>query len=61
LVPPGEGTETRLMPNETCVQKPDHVFCETNYRKNTSDLSEELKINIKEVGTIAEALPYIVA
>jgi len=58
LVPPGESVQIRTQPVQTCIKEPGFVYCETTYKRKTIDIGKEVGLEVKEVSTISEALPY---
>lgn len=58
LVPEGQGTETRLMPEEKCTERRNFIFCETKYKQMRIDISESAGLQVREVSNIAEAMKY---
>ncbi|NOZ82029.1 MAG: hypothetical protein GXO63_02665 [Candidatus Micrarchaeota archaeon] len=58
LVPKGQRTEVKVVPNETCVSKPGFLYCETVYVKKRIDISKRVGITVREVENISEALGY---
>jgi len=59
LVPEGQGTETLLKPNETCVRRYNFIFCETVYEKETINIGEKIGLSVIEVKDIEEAMKYL--
>ncbi|HIQ50234.1 MAG TPA: hypothetical protein EYH56_03510 [Nanoarchaeota archaeon] len=58
LVPPGQATEIKLVPEEKCITRPGFIFCETIYKRKKINISEKIGIEIKEVSNIYEAMKY---
>jgi predicted S18 family serine protease len=58
LVPPGQGEQTYLKPNETCIRRGGFLFCETIYEQITINIGEDVGISVIEVENINEALQY---
>lgn len=58
LVPPGQATEIKLIPEERCIKKPGFIFCETTYKRKEINISEKIGIDVKEVSNIYEAVKY---
>jgi uncharacterized protein len=58
LVPPGQGEQTYLKPNETCTRRGGFLFCETVYEQITINIGEDTGISVIEVDNINEALQY---
>ncbi len=58
LVPEGQATEIKLVPEEKCIRKPGFIFCETTYKRKEVNISEKIGIEVKEVSNIYEALKY---
>jgi len=55
LVPSGEGTETSVVPVETCDQKTGYVYCETTYNRTIINIGSSLGMDVREVSDIREA------
>jgi uncharacterized protein len=58
LVPKGQGQQTFLKPEETCVTKGNFKFCETSYKTITVNIGKDAGISVLEVGDVAEAYKY---
>ncbi len=58
LVPEGQGTQTYLKPEETCVRRSGFLFCTTKYKQITTNIGQEAGIDVVEVGNINDALGY---
>lgn len=58
LVPQGQGTQTSYSPVQQCQQMGLITYCTTEYKASTVDVSKNLGLNVKEVTTIQDALPY---
>jgi uncharacterized protein len=58
LVPFGQGEETYLKPEETCVRRGSFIFCETTYEQVTINIGENIGISVIEVKNIDEAIKY---
>jgi uncharacterized protein len=58
LVPPGQGEQTYLKPNESCTRRGGFLFCETVYEQVTINIGEDAGISVIEVDNINEALQY---
>jgi uncharacterized protein len=58
LVPPGQGEQVYLKPNETCIRRSGFIFCETTYEQVTINIGEDVGISVIEVENISEALEY---
>lgn len=58
IVPLGQGHQTYLKPEEECVRRGGFVFCETNYKKVTVNIGEDVGIAVIEVGNVKDALKY---
>ncbi|MFH1473885.1 MAG: S16 family serine protease [Candidatus Aenigmatarchaeota archaeon] len=58
LVPPGQGEEVYLRPNETCERKAGFIFCETIYEQVTINIGDSVGISVIEVENIKEAMAY---
>lgn len=60
LVPQGEGREIKVTPVENCNQEPGFVYCETEYKREEVSIGITLGIEVIEVATIKDALPYFI-
>ncbi len=58
LVPPGQGGQVNYRPEKKCEEVGPVTFCTTEYKPERIDISSDIGIEVKEVGTIAEALKY---
>ena len=58
LVPPGQATEIKLVPEEKCIKRPGFIFCETTYKRKKINISEKIGIEVREVSNIYEAVKY---
>jgi uncharacterized protein len=58
LVPPGQGEQVYLKPNETCARRAGFIFCETTYEQVTINIGEDVGISVIEVENVNEALEY---
>ncbi len=58
LVPKGQATEVKLIPEEKCVKRPGFIFCETTYKRKEINISEKVGIEVEEISNIYEALEY---
>ncbi len=58
LVPKGQGTEIKLVPEEKCIKRPGFIFCETTYKRKKVNISERVGIEVREVSNIYEAVKY---
>lgn len=58
LVPQGQATEIKLVPEEKCIKRPGFVFCETTYKRKEINISEKIGIKVKEVSNICQALKH---
>ena len=58
ILPKGQGILTNYIPDKTCKKYGPITFCNIEYNKETVNVSKEMRINIKEVSTIDEALKY---
>ena len=58
LVPVGESSQIKIIPDEKCIKAPGFVYCETSYRQLEINVGESIGIEIKEVDTIKDALEY---
>lgn len=59
LVPVGQGTDISYKPIENCTKYGSMTYCTTEYKEQTVDISKSVGIQVKEVGTVEEALKYI--
>lgn len=55
IVPLGEGTETKIIPKETCEEAFALVYCETTYEKQTINIAQETGIAVIEAEKITDA------
>ena len=60
LVPLGQGTYVKYIPEVTCEKYGMVEFCTTEYKPKKIDLSKELNISVVEVSNIEEALKYFI-
>ncbi len=60
LVPKGQGTQATYQPEKTCEQVGSLTFCKTEYKVDKVDISEDAGLEVSEVATIREALPYFI-
>lgn len=58
LVPIGESTETLTQPVENCTKETGYVYCEKVYKRTTVNIGEDVGLEVKEISSISEALPY---
>lgn len=58
LVPEGQGSQVSYIPERTCEQKGSFTLCRTEYKAQKLDISNDLGIEVIEVGTINDALNY---
>jgi len=58
LVPEGQGTQTYYKPEESCVRRSGFIFCTTKYKETTTNIGQEVGIDVVEVGNINDALKY---
>jgi uncharacterized protein len=58
LVPKGEGIETTLEPQEKCTESLGFIYCQTTYKRITTNIGETVGIRVVEVSNIEEALNY---
>ena len=61
LVPKGQGTETYLKPEESCVQRSGFLFCTTKYTDVTVNIGKDANISVIEVRNVSEALKYLIS
>lgn len=61
LVPGGQGTNSTYAPVQTCQNVGSLVYCTTNYKGTTTDISSQTGIKVKEVGTLKDALQYFIS
>ena len=59
LVPIGQSTETNYKPQESCVNRGSFQFCTTKFVEVTTNIGQSAGISIIEVGTISDAIKYI--
>jgi len=60
LVPKGQGTQTYLKPEETCVRRGGFIFCTTKYEEVTINIGENVGISVIEVEDINDVLKYFI-
>jgi len=58
LVPKGQGKIIEYVPQTECRKFRVLTICETKYERKLVDISKEIGIEVREVGTIEEALNY---
>ena len=58
LVPSGQGTQTTYTPVQNCEQIGVINYCTTEYKAAKIDMSKDLGIYVKEVGTVQDVLQY---
>jgi len=58
LVPPGESVETFTEPVENCTKETGYVYCEKTYQRKTVNIGEDVGLEVKEISSISEALPF---
>jgi len=58
LVPQGQDSQTTYTPVQQCQQIGVITYCTTEYKATTVNVSNDTNINVKEIGTIQDALPY---
>jgi uncharacterized protein len=58
LVPKGQSTETHYSPQEDCVTRGRFQYCTTVYNETTVNISEQVGIDVIEVGSVREAMKY---
>ncbi len=61
LVPKGQGTETYLKPDESCVQQSGFLFCTTKYTETTVNIGKNAGIAVIEVSNVTEAMKYLIS
>jgi len=61
LVPKGQGTETYLKPDESCVQQSGFLFCTTKYIETTVNIGKNAGIAVIEVSNVTEAMKYLIS
>ncbi|OGI11656.1 hypothetical protein A3K64_00885 [Candidatus Micrarchaeota archaeon RBG_16_36_9] len=61
LVPKGQGTETYLKPEESCVQRSSFLFCTTKYNEVTINIGKNVGISVIEVANVNDALKYFIS
>ncbi|MBI2084071.1 MAG: hypothetical protein HYT70_00430 [Candidatus Aenigmarchaeota archaeon] len=60
LVPKGQGTQTTYKPEKTCEKIGPVTFCQTEYKAEKVDISKDAELEVIEVATIQDALPYFI-
>lgn len=60
LVPKGQGTQTYLKPEESCVQKSGFTFCTTRYTEVTVNIGKDAGISVIEVESVSDAIKYLI-
>ncbi|MEM5778451.1 MAG: S16 family serine protease [Candidatus Aenigmatarchaeota archaeon] len=58
LVPKGQGEQTFLKPEESCIRKANFIFCETVYKQVTVNIGKDVGIAVIEVSNVEEAYKY---
>ena len=58
LVPEGQGSQTTYTPVQNCQQIGMITYCTTEYKASKIDMSKDFGIDVKEVNSIQDALPY---
>lgn len=58
LVPKGQGEQTFLKPEETCIRRSGFIFCETTYKQITVNIGKGAGISVIEVENITQAYNY---
>jgi uncharacterized protein len=58
LVPKGQGEQTFLKPEETCMRRAGFIFCETVYKQVTVNIGKDVGIPVIEVSNVTEAYKY---
>lgn len=58
LVPEGQSVDTTLVPRRTCRTIAGFNYCSTTYVQTTTDVSETVGIQVREVSTIRDAEKY---
>ena len=58
LVPKGQGTSATYKPVQRCEQIGPILYCTNEYQGTRKDISSSIGIQIREVSTVQEALPY---
>lgn len=61
LVPEGQGSQVNYQPEKKCEQVGPVTFCSTEYKPEKIDISKDVGIEVKEVGTINDALKYFIS
>jgi uncharacterized protein len=61
LVPKGQGTETYLKPEESCIKRGGFIFCTTKYIENTVNIGKDAGIDVIEVSNVTEAMKYLIS
>jgi len=58
LVPYGQGEQTFLKPEESCIKRSGFIFCETTYKQITVNIGKDAGISVIEVENITDAYKY---
>lgn len=58
LVPKGQGEQTFLKPEESCIRRANFIFCETVYKQVTVNIGKDVGIAVIEVSNVEEAYKY---
>lgn len=58
LVPKGQGEQTYLKPQESCMRRAGFIFCETTYQQITVNIGKDAGIPVIEVSNVTEAYKY---
>jgi len=58
LVPKGQGEQTFLKPEETCIRRSGFIFCETTYKQITVNIGKDAGISVIEVENVTQAYNY---
>jgi uncharacterized protein len=58
LVPDGQGEQTFLKPEESCIKRGGFIFCETTYKQITVNIGKDAGISVIEVENVTDAYKY---
>jgi uncharacterized protein len=61
LVPKGQGTETYVKPNESCLRQADRLICTIKYNEVTINIGKDAGIEVIEVANVTEAMKYLIS
>ncbi len=60
LVPKGQGTQTYLKPEESCIKRAGFIFCTTKFKEITVNIGEDVGIEVIEVEDVNDALEHFI-